>query len=152
MGQPYSSYKTLLASTYSQFPQPHSSQPILFASGMPLASHIAHTKFYLPAHRQLISSGMPYGQPDSSYPILLAGIYSQILQECHWPALRLTPDDTHWPTSLNASRNSTTGLNTARANTGHIVSTTLTQCAQSEVTEILYPQATSHMQHIAEPT
>ena len=101
-------------------------QPI--SLGMPLANHRAHTHFSLRAQvANFLRNAI--GQPDSSYPILLASICSQIPQECHWPATRLTPDDTHRPTSPNASWNSTTGLNTACANTGHIVSTTLTQCA-----------------------
>ena len=58
-------------------------QPI--SLGIPMASHRAHTHFSLRAH---VANSLrnAIGQPYSSYPILLAGICSQIPQECHWPA------------------------------------------------------------------
>ena len=64
------------------------SYPIPFASGMPLASHMAHTKFYLPVH----AANFPrngIGQPQSSYLFLVASTGSQFPQECYWQAIQL---------------------------------------------------------------
>ena len=61
-------------------------QPISLA--MPLASHVAHTQFYLPAHATNVL-GNTTSQPHSSYPFVSTG--SQFPQECHWPPYSSSP-------------------------------------------------------------
>ena len=101
--------------------QPHSLYPILFASGTPLASHIAHfqlywpqechqpatqliyIQFYLPQERhwpatQLLSVSIylrnTSGQPYSSYQTLFTSSCSRFPEECQWPATYLIQNST----------------------------------------------------------